>query len=820
MEQNFIKWFQEISMKDLAMVGGKSASLGEMYTHMMKLGIKVPNGFAITTRAFSKFVSENNLAPIIDELSFDGNISKENLGVISKNIRNAFLRSKIQGELKDEILSAYWKLIKSEKGEISVAVRSSATSEDLPEASFAGLHESFLNIKNEDQLLRKCLECFASLYTDRAVSYRQDKGISQTKVYLSVCVQKMIRSDLASSGVMFTLDTETGFRDAVVINASWGLGENIVKGVVNPDDYTVFKKTLETGFEPIIEKKLGGKEFKLIYGDNSSASGEFLQNIETSSVEKNSFCLSDAEILTLSRWGVLIEKHYSLQKGKSNPMDIEWAKDGKSGQLYILQARPETVHSNKESLEIELFSLKGSGKILLKGESIGNLIGQGNVRIIYNQSDLADFKEGEVLVAEKTEPDWEPFMKRAAAIVTDRGGRTCHAAIVSRELGIPAIVGTINGTKILNRGQQVTVACNLGSQGSVLKGLIPFERKTISLKNLIRPRTKMMMNLANPSLAFKSSFIPNDGVGLLRMEFIIGSTIKIHPMALIHYESIKDQVLKSQICSQCRGNIPDGKFFVDQLARGIGMISAAFYPKKVIVRLSDFKSDEYKNLIGGELFEETEENPMIGFRGASRYYHEAYRDAFGLECLAIKKVREEMGLTNLSVMVPFCRTLDEGKKVLEEMSHFGLLKGTNQLEVYVMCEIPSNALLAEEFAEIFDGFSIGSNDLTQLTLGVDRNSARLSALFSENDPAVLKMIEMAISGAHNKGKKIGLCGQRPSDDPEFARFLIQNEIDSISLNPDAVITVTEVVNKVESEIFIDSKKGRKEIIDNGFRQLV
>ncbi|MGZ3808322.1 MAG: phosphoenolpyruvate synthase, partial [Bacteriovorax sp.] len=677
----------------------------------------------------------------------------------------------------------------------------SATAEDLPDASFAGQQESYLNVRNEKELLEKCVQCFSSLYTERAISYRQDKNISQIRIALSICVQVMVRSDLASSGVLFTIDTETGFKEAVVINASWGLGENIVKGIVNPDDYIVFKPLLQKNFRPILQKKCGGKEYKLIYQKEGGTQSESVKNVPCSDEEKNSFCLSDDEILTLSKWGVAIEDHYSKLKGKKTPMDIEWAKDGVTGKLFILQARPETVHSLEQNLGVEFYTLKAPGKVLLTGDSVGNLIGQGKVRIVRTQEELKEFKQGEVLVAEKTEPDWEPYLKKSAAIITDRGGRTCHAAIVSRELGIPAAVGTKNATELLKTGQEVTVACNSGSLGFIYEGILPFEHTIVTIKDLSRPKTNIMMNIANPTIAFKSSLIPNDGVGLLRMEFIIGNTIKIHPMALVHFDQIKDAELKTKIEKESTQKKNKSDFFVDRLAQGISMIAAAFYPKKVIVRFSDFKSDEYKGLIGGDLFEFSEENPMIGFRGASRYYHEAYREAFALECLAIKKVREVMGLDNLLVMIPFCRTVEEGTKVLKEMEKSGLVKGERGLEVYVMCEIPSNAILASEFAETFDGFSIGSNDLTQLTLGVDRNSSLLSSLFSEDDPAVRKMIEMAIAGCHSKGKKIGLCGQKPSDDPEFAKFLVKNHIDSISLNPDAVFKVTEVVKEMERQLY-------------------
>jgi len=794
----FIKWFEALSLKDIPTVGGKTASLGELYSNLVRLGIEVPYGFAVTTNAYQFFIRENKLDVYIQDLLTNSNLSKVRMGEISKKIQVAFLNAKMPDKLKEAIFKAYQKLIENNV-KASVAVRSSATAEDLPEASFAGLHESFLNIRNEDQLIKKCINCFSSLYTERAVSYRQDKSITQTKVSLSICVQRMVRSDLACSGVMFTIDTETGFKDAIVINASYGLGENVVKGIVNPDDFIVFKPMVTTGLSPILQKKLGGKEFKMVY-EESNGGDDTLKNITCTDEEKKTFSLSENEILLLSKWGILIEEHYSKLKGIAVPMDIEWAKDGLDHKIYIVQARPETVHSANKSQGVDFFSLKGDGQVLLSGDSVGNLIGQGKVRVIHHQSELVDFKDGEVLVAEKTEPDWEPFMKKSSAIITDRGGRTCHAAIVSRELGIPAVVGTINATEILKNGQDVTVACIFGSQCNVYEGLIPFERKTLSLTELKRPKTKIMMNLANPSMAFKSSLIPNDGVGLLRMEFIINNTIKIHPNALIHFNDLLDQDLKEKIEAQCVGYNSKIDFYIDRLAEGIGMISAAFYPKKVIVRLSDFKSDEYMGLLGGGEFEILEENPMIGLRGASRYYDDSFMEAFALECKAIQKVRDLMGLTNLAVMVPFCRTIHEGKKVLDLMSDHGLKKGSNFLEVFVMCEIPSNAILAEDFAEIFDGFSIGSNDLTQLTLGVDRNSARLSKLFTEDDPAVLALIKMAINGAHKKNIKVGLCGQRPSDDLEFVKFLVENHIDSISLNSDAVIKVTEVVNEVESNL--------------------
>ncbi len=793
----YIKWFNEVSLKDLPLVGGKIASLGEMYQQFSKQQIKIPNGFAITTHAYRLYLKENNLENVIvDVLGSSKQLSKQDLAVRSDKIRTALMNGKLPLAIESEILEAFQQLKRREGSEISVAVRSSATAEDLPDASFAGQQESYLNIQGEMELLEKCRYCFASLYTDRAVSYRQDKNISQTQISLSICIQRMVRSDLASSGVLFTLDTESGFREVILINAAWGLGENIVKGIVNPDEYVVFKPTLREGFRPILNKKRGAKEFKLIY---ERGAGKTVRNVPTSLKEKKDFCLSDDEILKLSEQALIIEEHYTKLKGTPTPMDIEWAKDGTSGEIFILQARPETVHSQLSGAILEIYTLKGKGQTLLTGDSIGSKLGQGKVRIIHSSEDLIKLQPGEILVAEKTEPDWEPYMKNSAAIITDKGGRTCHAAIVSRELGIPAIVGTGDGTIKLKNGEEVTVSCIGGDQGFVYQGLIPYDLKKIAVDKITRPNTKIMMNIANPHTAFKNSFIPNDGVGLVRIEFIISNTIKIHPMALIHYDVMSKALVGPDLEKLSKGYEDKKQYYIDQLAYGIATITAAFYPKDVIVRLSDFKSNEYAHLLGGESFEIKEDNPMIGFRGASRYYHERFAEAFSLECKALKKVRDEMGLTNLKVMIPFCRTVDEGKKVLLEMQKHGLQQHKNGLEVYVMCEIPSNAILAEKFSEIFDGFSIGSNDLTQLTLGVDRDSEILSSLFNENDSAVLKMIQMAIEGAHKNGKKIGICGQKPSDDPNFARFLVEQGIDSISLNSDAVLKITEVVHEIEKQ---------------------
>jgi pyruvate,water dikinase len=674
-----------------------------------------------------------------------------------------------------------------------VAVRSSATAEDLPEASFAGAQETFLNIRGHDALLRACLRCFASLFTDRAISYRADKGFAHEKVGLSIGVERMVHSDLASSGVMFTIDTESGFRDVVLINAAYGLGENIVKGSINPDEIYVFKPTLKAGFRPILQKILGSKEFKLVYDTGV----ESVKNVPVPIEDRQRFSISDDEIIQLARWACIIEEHYSAKRGRPTPMDIEWAKDGQTGELFIVQARPETVESRKDANLIELYRLKSRGRVLMTGRSVGTKIAHGKARVIKTAQHLDEFRDGEVLVAEKTDPDWEPIMKKAAAIITNRGGRTCHAAIVSRELGVPAIVGTEDATKTLKTGQIVTVSCAEGDVGFVYEGELPFEVERTDLKTLARPRTKIMMNVANPEAALGLSFIPNDGVGLAREEFIITSYIKIHPLALVDYAKIDDQEVRIEIDKLTVGYADKPQFFVDKLAQGVAMIAAAFYPKDVIVRLSDFKTNEYANLIGGRAYEPTEENPMLGFRGASRYYNPRYQAGFALECRAMKKVREEMGLKNVKLMVPFCRTVDEGRKVIAEMAKHGLKRGQDDLEIYVMCEIPSNVILAEEFATIFDGFSIGSNDLTQLILGVDRDSEIVAEIFDERNPAVKKMIAEVIAVCRRKGRKIGICGQAPSDYPDFAQFLVEQKIDSISLNPDTVLKTTLAILEKE-----------------------
>lgn len=634
-----------------------------------------------------------------------------------------------------------------------------------------------------------CRRCFASLFTDRAISYRTDKGFEHFKIALSIGVQRMVRADLASSGVMFTLDTETGFRDAVLINAAYGLGENVVQGSVNPDEYYVFKPTLKAGFRPVLQKIVGTKEFKMVY---DTGGGRMVKNIPVAPGDRVKFAINDDEILQLARWACVIEDHYSAKRGHPTPMDIEWAKDGRTGELFILQARPETVQSRKAAEVIETFKLKQRGKVLVTGRSVGEKIAAGPVRVIKSAEFINQFKDGEILVTDKTDPDWEPIMKKAAAIVTNRGGRTCHAAIVSRELGVPAIVGTEHGTELLTDGQMVTVSCAEGDTGFVYDGKLPFDVTRTSLKNLGHPRTKVMMNVGNPEEAFSLSFIPNDGVGLAREEFIITTYIKAHPLALLDYDK-QEAATKAQLDALTAGYVDKPQFFVDKLAQGVAMIAAAFYPKDVILRLSDFKTNEYANLIGGKAYEPNEENPMIGFRGASRYYHPRYQAGFALECKAVKKVREEMGLTNLKVMIPFCRTVEEGRRVQAEMAKHGLKRGENGLELYVMCEIPSNVILADEFADIFDGFSIGSNDLTQLTLGVDRESEIVAPIFDERNAAVKKLIAQVIAVCRRRGRKIGICGQAPSDYPEFAQFLVEQGIDSISLNPDTVLKTTVAI---------------------------
>jgi pyruvate,water dikinase len=800
----FIRWFRDIGLGDVPLVGGKNASLGEMYRELTPQGIRIPNGFAITAAGYRHLLRSAQLDEQIGVLL--AGLDTRNLADLAgrgRRLRELILAAPLPADLEQEIGQAYAELCREYGPETDTAVRSSATAEDLPTASFAGQQESYLNVRGERALLDACRHCLASLFTDRAISYRVDKGFDHRAVALSIGVQKMVRSDLGAAGVLFTLDTESGFPDVVLINSSYGLGESVVKGRVDPDEFLVFKPTLKQGCRPILKRAVGAKQEKLIYAHRL---GRTTRIVPVPVDERSRLSLTDDEVLTLARWGCQIEDHYSARAGHPVPMDIEWARDGKTGELFILQARPETVHSLvRKTTALEVYRLEASqdGKrpeVLLRGRSVGEKIGAGPVRVVRDVEELNDFRPGEVLVADMTDPDWEPTMKMAAAIVTNRGGRTCHAAIVSREIGVPCVVGTERATTVLGTGQPVTVSCAQGEVGVVCAGVLPFVRQTIDLGSLPRPRTQVMMNVGNPDQAFTLAFLPSDGVGLAREEFIISGAIGVHPLALTRFAALPDGPVKEQI-AQLTSNYPNRPdYFVDRLAEGVGQIAAAFYPKDVIVRLSDFKTNEYAGLLGGEAFEPKEENPMIGFRGASRYYDERYREGFLLECRAMKKVREEMGLSNVKLMVPFCRTVEEGRKVLAVMAEAGLERGVNGLEVYVMCEIPANVILTEEFAEVFDGFSIGSNDLTQLTLGLDRDSEIVAHLFDERNPAVMRLIREVIQRARACGRKIGICGQAPSDYPEFARFLVACGIDSISLNPDTVLKTTQEIAAMEREL--------------------
>ncbi len=756
----YIRILEDLSLGDVPLVGGKNASLGEMIGALQSKGIRVPLGFATTAEAYFALLDHNGLRPKIFKMK--GSLA-----------RRAILKSAFPKEVEEEIVAAYRRL--SKKYGKDVAVRSSATAEDLPEASFAGQQESYLNVVGEKALLLACKKCFASLFTDRAIAYREEKGFAHDQVALSVGVQKMVRSDVGCSGVLFTLDTESGFRDVVVINAAFGLGENVVQGVIEPDEYMVFKPLLNKECAPIIEKTLGSKALRMVYSKNGT------KNVGLTKKQKGQFALSDAQILELSRWAVMIESHYA------KPMDIEWALDGKTGELYIVQARPETVQSQKKSSVFKTFSLKKKGKMLLEGLAIGEAIVSGKVQVIRSVTNIKEFKPGSILVTEMTSPDWVPIMKKAAGIITNHGGRTSHAAIVSRELGLPAIVGTESGTLKLKNGQSITLSCAEGETGVVYEGVLEFEEKEIDTSKLPQIETEIMLNLASPQEALRWWQLPVKGVGLARMEFIINDQIKIHPMALIHYQKIKDRKVLREIDAITAGYKDRKEHFIEKLALGIGKIAASVYPHKVITRMSDFKTNEYANLIGGSEFEPKEDNPMLGFRGASRYYSPRYREGFALECQAIKRVRDTLGFKNVIVMIPFCRTLEEADQVFAVMEEEGLKR--KEVEVYVMCEIPSNVVLAEEFADRFDGFSIGSNDLTQLVLGVDRDSEELAPLFDERNEAVKRMIRQVIAVAKKKGKKIGICGQAPSDYPDFASFLVEAGIDTISLNPDSVIGV-------------------------------
>jgi len=784
-EHSFVLPFRSVGIADIPLVGGKNASLGEMLQELTPQGISVPDGFATTAYAYRYFIQIAGLEEKLRLLFADLDVEDvTSLRWVGKQARSLILQTPFPDELQEAIAQGYRNLCERYGPDTDVAVRSSATAEDLPDASFAGQQETYLNVHGLKGVLESCHKCFASIFTDRAISYRQIKGFDHFTVALSVGVQKMVRSDLASSGVMFSIDTETGFKDAALITAAYGLGENVVQGAVNPDEYLVFKPTLKAGFRPILEKRLGTKEIKMVYDLGGS---KFTKNISVPPEQRREFALNDDEILTLAKWACQIEDHYSGVRGTDSPMDIEWAKDGLTGELFIVQARPETVQSQKSKSVLRSYELKAHSKVLTTGRAVGEMIGQGKARVILDVHKIDEFRAGEVLVTNRTDPDWEPIMKKASAIVTNQGGRTCHAAIIAREMGIPAIVGCGNATTALETGQEITVSCAEGEEGRVYEGLLPFNVNEVALTNLPRTRTQILMNVGNPEEAFGLSAIPNDGVGLARMEFIIANHIQAHPLALINFDKLDDELARYKIAELTSQYNDKSQFFVDKLARGIGTIAAAFYPKPVVVRLSDFKSNEYANLLGGRQFEPKEENPMIGWRGASRYYDEKYKAGFVLECQAMKQVRDDMGLTNVVLMVPFCRTPEEGKRVLKVMEENGLVRGVNGLQVYVMCELPSNVAMAEEFSDVFDGFSIGSNDLTQLTLGLDRDSALVAHLFDERCDAVKRMIARAIQVAKEKGRKIGICGQAPSDYPEFARFLVELGIDSISLNPDSVL---------------------------------
>ncbi|MEI7424688.1 MAG: phosphoenolpyruvate synthase [Candidatus Staskawiczbacteria bacterium] len=791
--QKNILWYNEVGMVDVPLVGGKNASLGEMYTNLTSKGVNIPFGFALTAEFYWKFIKANGLDKELSEIfkTLDPK-NLQSVRAVGKAARTKIATGIFPDDLKNEVLESYKQLsLKYNIENVDVAVRTSGVAEDNPDASFAGQFETYLNITGPENLLKAVIDCFVSFFTDRAIIYREQVKVDHLSVALSVGVCKMVRSDVGVSGVIFSCETESGFGDVVLINASLGLGENVVKGRVDPDQFYVFETTLAKGFSPILEKRLGTKLVKLIYTNNPKKP---TKDIVTTKKERESFCMSDEDVLALAKWSMIIEKHY----GKS--MDMEFAKDGITGELFIVQARPETVQSKKNLSVLEDYILDSTVKkiVLAEGMSVGSKIGQGEAKVIMSVNDIEKFKEGEVLVTDMTDPDWVPAMKIAKAIVTNRGGRTCHAAIVGRELGVPTVVGTANGTKKIKNGQKITVSCAGGEDGKVFDGIIPFEIKKTDISNIAKTKTKILMNVGEPSNAYNLSFIPNDGVGLAREEFIIINSIKIHPNALINYKTLKT-VLKKKVDIATLGYNDKVQFYIDKLAEGIGTIGAAFYPKPVIVRFSDFKTNEYRSLIGGESYEPLEENPMIGFRGASRYYDDKFKDAFVLECKAMKKVRDIFGLDNVIPMIPFCRTLDEGRKVVQIMAENGI-KQENGWKIYVMCEIPANVILAEQFLEIFDGFSIGSNDLTQLTLGLDRDNGGLSSIGNEKNEAVKELIEEAIKVCKNNNKYIGICGQGPSDFPDFAQFLVERGIESISLNPDSVLKTKIAIADTESKL--------------------
>jgi pyruvate,water dikinase len=797
----------KVKLSDLNLVGGKNASLGEMIQNLSQLGVNIPDGFAITVNAYYKFIAYNQLEDKIKSLI--NNLQKDDLIALKKTgleIRQLIRNGKWPKEIEDEIKNSYHKLSKNyNQNSTDVAVRSSATAEDLPDASFAGQQETYLNVRGPEQLLSAVRNCFASLFTDRAISYRDNFGFDHFDVGLSVCVQKMVRSDLASSGVAFSLDTESGFKDVVLINGSYGLGESVVQGTVSPDEFLVFKPTLNQGYESIIEKKMGQKENKMIY---STDPGRLVKTIQVDRKKQNEFCISDEQTLQLAKWVCIIEDYYTKLKKKWCPVDTEWAVDGLSGQLFIVQARPETIHSRLTENALIEYKIKKSEKsnIRLTGIAVGDKIGQGKIQKMYSLDgrdgsfDGSAFRKGDILVTEMTDPDWEPIMKKASAIVTNKGGRTCHAAIVAREMGVPAIVGTGNATELLRNGEDMTVSCAEGDVGVIYEGLIPFQLEKTELDNLPKTKTPIMLNVASPDLAFKFSKIPNAGVGLAREEFIINNYIQAHPLALLKHRELNDTKLTEQILKLTKGFDDEETFFVKRLSYGIAKIASAFYPNEVIVRMSDFKSNEYYNLLGGNYFEPKEENPMIGWRGASRYYSDEYEYAFGMECKAIDRVRNKMGLKNVTVMIPFCRTVEELLKVYKVMKQYGLERKKDDLRIFLMAELPSNILMAEEFSAHIDGFSIGSNDLTQLTLGLDRDSSLVAHIYDERNPAIKKSIERLIKAAKKSGTKVGICGQGPSDYPDFAQFLVETGIDTISVTPDSVLKTIKAIHKIESKV--------------------
>ncbi len=789
----YVRFFGEIGIEDVPIVGGKNASLGEMYQNLSHEGVRIPNGFAITAEGYRHMLKEAGaLAPLHEAIDNLDPSDVADLARSGKRAREIIYGAGLPKDLAEEIIAAYRKLQQEYGDDVSLAVRSSATAEDLPTASFAGQQDTYLNIKGDESLLNACRRCFASLFTDRAIHYRVDQGFDHFDVALSIGVMKMVRSDLASSGVMFSLDTESGFRDVVFVTGAYGLGENVVQGAVDPDEYYVFKPTFEAGHRAVLRRLIGDKAVKMIFVEGETR--VTTRNIPTPKADRERFCLTDEDVLELAQYAIAIEKHYG------RPMDMEWAKDGLDNLLYLVQARPETVASQRKATSLETYVLDGVGEILTTGRSVGEKIASGSARVIVDVSHLEDFNAGEVLITDMTTPDWEPVMKTAAAIVTNRGGRTCHAAIIARELGIPAIVGTGDCTTAVPQGGLVTVSCAEGDSGRVYKGEVPFRVVRTEVEGMERPATDIMINLGNPDLAFKTSFLPNDGVGLARMEFIISESIRAHPMALLHPEKVTDPEAAATIARLIRG-YPDGEtFFVERLSEGIGTIAAAFWPKPVVVRMSDFKTNEYASLVGGTAFEPSEANPMIGWRGASRYAHPAYVEGFALECKAMKRVREEMGLSNVVLMIPFVRRVQEAEAVLAQMAKLGLARGENGLKIYAMCEIPNNVILVDKFAPLFDGYSIGSNDLTQLCLGVDRDSEIVAFDYEERDDGVKEMLRLSVEGCHRNGIHSGICGQAPSDYPEMAQYLVEIGIDSMSLNPDTVLKTTELVLQLERKL--------------------